>query len=239
MTDSTTSSSSKETARIEGLYCRQYRSNGYQARWRGSNRGNVVMAEEVRAAELDLLRKHARLPNSTTRALDFGCGSGFLLDWLCKLGGIEPNFYGIDIRSEAVASAANRYPNLNFCQGGEGELPFREGFFELIQMHLVLSSILRPHLRRQVCEELDRVLARNGAIVIYDLRVNNPGNPNVRHVRRNEIRGLFPKYSFHFQSLTVLPPLARKLGPVCSLAYPLFNAFRFLRTHNMGIGVKH
>lgn len=226
-----------EAERLQKVY-RQYLSNSYNSRWAEGNAGNAVMIEEQRKEQIRLLRAYDRLPNSGTRALDFGCGSGGSLEWLCKLGGVAANFHGVDIRPEPVNLATRRYPHLNFCRAGEGRLPFPDGFFDLIQMHLVLSSILDTHMRTQVCSELNRILRGGAAILIYDFRVNNPGNPNVRGVKRREVLALFPKYQFDFRSLTVVPPLSRRLGGFCSVLYPALKLFPFLRTHNMGLGIK-
>jgi SAM-dependent methyltransferase len=196
------------------------------------------MFEEQRAEEAKLLRTHDRLPNAETRALDFGCGSGSGLEWLCKLGGIAANFYGVDIRSEAVELAAARYPHLTFLRAGEAKLPFTSASFDCIQAHLVLSSILDNRRRAEVCAELDRILRSGGALVIYDFRVNSPWNPNVRGIERREFRALFPNYRFIFRSLTVIPPFTRKLGRFCRALYPALRTLPFLRTHNLGLGLK-
>src|SRR5271165_4635470 len=92
---------SAEAQRIEKVY-RQYESSNYSSRWTGRIPANILIMEERNAAEIDLLRRRHRLPDNRTKVLDFGCGSGAGLDWLCKLGGSGANFYGVDIRSEAV-----------------------------------------------------------------------------------------------------------------------------------------
>lgn len=223
--------------RIQKVY-RQYDSTLHSSRWSRDIPANLVVLEEIRASELDLLRTHHCLPHRETKALDFGCGSGAWLNWLCKLGGTGANFYGVDIRSDVVARAAEDYPHLNIRQAGEAGLPFQDGFFDFIQMHVVLSSILDDAIRAQVCKELHRVLRPGGGILIFDLRVNNPRNPNVRRINRKTISALFPAYQFHFCSLTVFPPLSRVLGSLCSTLYPTLRRFPFLRTHNMGLGLK-
>jgi SAM-dependent methyltransferase len=235
--DPNSGSGAAEAERINRVY-RQYESSCHNSRWSPRNPANLVVLEEIRATELDLLRRHRCLPDRSTKALDFGCGSGAWLDWLCKLGGRGDNFYGVDIRSEVVARTAKDHPHLNISLAGDAGLPFPDGFFDFIQMHVVLSSILDSSFRIQVCKELDRVLGRAGAILIYDFRINNPRNPNVRGVSRKAISVLFPGYRFHFHSLSVFPPLSRRLGSWCGLFYPALKLFPFLRTHNMGLGRK-
>lgn len=226
-----------ETSRIEQVYG-QYCSSSYRSRWTGQNSGNQAILDERNITEIELLAGHRRLPTSETKMLDFGCGSGAGLEWLCRLGGKRANAYGVDIRAEAVAAAQARYDEMNFLCAGGAALPFSDCFFDLIQAHVVLSSILEEGMRVRVCGELDRILRPGGAILLYDIRVNNPYNSNVRALRRREIRNLFPDYQFDFRSLTVIPQLARKLGCWCPRLYPWLRRFRVLHTHNLSLGIK-
>jgi hypothetical protein len=89
-----------------------------------------------------------------------------------------------------------------------------------------------------VAREIDRVLAHGGAIVWYDFRYNNPWNPHVRGMRRQNIQSLFPGYTLHLKTLTLLPPLARRLGHLTSSLYPLLSSLPFLRTHYLGLLIK-
>lgn len=109
---------------------------------------------------------------------------------------------------------------------------------DLIQLHVVLSSIVDSALRIQVCKELNRVLRVDGGMLIYDFRIKSPGNSNVCAITRDEILRLFPRFHFHFTSLTVAPPISRRLGRSCKLLYPALLRLPFLRTHNMGLGIK-
>jgi hypothetical protein len=66
-----------------------------------------------------------------------------------------------------------------------------------------------------------------GMILWYDLRVNNPGNPDVRGIGVQEIRELFPRASgFEYKRVTLAPPIGRRVGRL----YNFLN-FPFLRSH--------
>ena len=65
-----------------------------------------------------------------------------------------------------------------------------------------------------------------------------PERPSVRGVRRSCLESCFPGFSCHWQSLTLLPPLARKLGALTAFAYPVLAAIAPLRTHFLGLLVK-
>jgi hypothetical protein len=95
----------------------------------------------------------------------------------------------------------------------------------------VFSSILRDELRIQVAAELERVLLPGGVLLWYDLRVDNPRNSDVRRVRRRELDLLFPGSAVVARSVTLAPPLARRLAPVSWLAAAAASLLPPLRTH--------
>ena len=64
-------------------------------------------------------------------------------------------------------------------------------------------------------------------VLWYDIRVDNPKNPDVRGIRLNEIKELFPEASaYRAQRITLAPPIGRRVGRM----YNYIN-FPFLRSH--------
>ena len=90
-------------------------------------------------------------------------------------------------------------------------LPFASGKFDLLLQSTVLTSILDQGIKKNVADEMIRVLAPKGAILWYDFRYDNPRNPDVRGIGRKEIQGLFPHCRIRMQKTILLPPLARGL----------------------------
>ena len=88
-------------------------------------------------------------------------------------------------------------------------------------------------MTHNLAREVRRVLRPDGHVLIYDFRVPSPLNRNTRAVRRSMIRRLFPDLTMIARSLTLLPPLARRLGFAPQTAYSSLAAIPFLRTHNM------
>lgn len=86
-----------------------------------------------------------------------------------------------------------------------------------------------------VATEVRRVTRPSGAILWYDVRLPNPFNPNTTAMTRSRIRDLFPDFRCELQSATLLPPLARRLGPLTHLLYPPLAAMPFLRSHYLGL----
>ena len=80
-----------------------------------------------------------------------------------------------------------------------------------------------------------RVLAPTGLILWNDLRVDNPKNPNVRGLRREEVAQLFPGLVVSGRRITLLPPLARRLAPLSFGAAQTIEALRLLNTHYIAV----
>ncbi|MBI4686396.1 MAG: hypothetical protein HY756_01215 [Nitrospirae bacterium] len=58
-----------------------------------------------------------------------------------------------------------------------------------------------------------RVLKPDGIILWYDYHMNNPKNPDVRGVKKNEIFEMFPDCSIDLNRTTLAPPVARLAVP--------------------------
>lgn len=86
--------------------------------------------------------------------------------------------------------------------------------------------------------EVNRVLKPGGAIVWYDFIYNNPSNPHVRGISHTAIQKLFPQFRLILHKITLLPPLARRLGPFTPYLYPLLAAIPWFRTHYLGLLIK-
>jgi SAM-dependent methyltransferase len=138
-----------------------------------------------------------------------------------------------------IEDARDTYPGINFlCQNAE-VLPYEDESFDLIFMFTVLSSILDEGMIQRIFTEIDRLLKKRGAFIIYDFRHNNTYNPHVRGVHPRDIQRCFASYSAYFHRLTLFPPLARALGRSTSVLYPVLNRILFLRSHFIGVLIKN
>ena len=76
-----------------------------------------------------------------------------------------------------------------------------------------------------------RVLRKpNGLIVWYDFWVN-PRSSETRGIRRAELKRLFPGCTLDIRSLTLAPPIVRRLAPRSRLACDALEGLHFLNTH--------
>src|SRR5207245_4975939 len=97
------------------------------------------------------------------------------------------------------------------------------------------TSILDSRMKRTIASEMVRVLKPHGLILWYDYHVNNPRNPDVRGVKKQEIHQLFPGCRIALERITLAPPLVRLLAPYSWLACCLLEGIPFLCTHYLGV----
>jgi SAM-dependent methyltransferase len=113
-------------------------------------------------------------------------------------------------------------------------LPFPSERFGLVLAFTLFSSILDPVLSAAVAGDIARVLRPGGRVLWYDLRRPNPSNPAVRGLSVAEVQHLFPGWTCDLAPVTVLPPLARRLGPATDALYPVLAHVRPLASHLLG-----
>jgi SAM-dependent methyltransferase len=224
-----------EVDRIATVYRGYARDGAHGGRWAPENAGNrAIVAERTRVLR-SLLDEHGLHPLGDRRVLEVGAGTGEVLAGLPELGADPDRLLGVDLLPDLVAEARVRHPHLRFERGNAERLEHPAAAFDVVLLFTVLTSILDDAMARGVAAEVDRVLAPGGTVVWYDFRVDNPWNAHVRGVGRRAIARLFPGYRPHLRSVTVLPPLARRLGRAAPWAYPVLARIPALRTHYLGL----
>jgi SAM-dependent methyltransferase len=200
---------------------------------------HVTRVHERYRETLRILKSAAYHPLTHLRVLDVGCGNGAMLQQFVLWGAQPENLAGIELRSEPVATSHHLYPNLDVRCNSAVELPWLDNAFDLVCQHTVFTSILDKTMKQQVANEMVRVLRPGGAILWYDFMYNNPRNPDVRGVKREEIERLFPSLNMKLRRVTLAPPIARRIpAGWLPVAYPLLATFPFLRTHYLGLLIK-
>jgi ubiquinone/menaquinone biosynthesis C-methylase UbiE len=102
----------------------------------------------------------ASLWPSNPRILDVGCGSGFKLLFLGSHVWLR---VGCDIRREPYHLAARQVQDVYFVQANGIELPFRDGFFDLVTCISVIEEF--PDYRAAIAE-MSRCVAPGGTLCI-------------------------------------------------------------------------
>ncbi|WP_291992312.1 class I SAM-dependent methyltransferase [Candidatus Accumulibacter sp. ACC003] len=143
---------------------------------------DAALAAATRAPRAKSL---AALPETAARVLLIGVGTGLDLPLLPS----QHRYTGIDLTNAMLRRAGPRAASLDWCcvQGDAQRLPFADGSFEHLVLHLILAVVPDP----VAClRETARVLAPGGRVLIFD-KFLQPGqrallrrlfNPLVRRV---------------------------------------------------------
>ncbi|NQT89896.1 MAG: class I SAM-dependent methyltransferase [Candidatus Omnitrophica bacterium] len=229
-------SSDREITRLRQAYKGYRQDPAVQMQWDGNNRGNRAIVRERQAAIEDILKASGMVPLTGRKILDVGCGTGSILANFQKLGAAPQDLYGVDLIPENIAEAKRRYPKIGFQCANAEKLDFPDGHFDLVVLFIVFTSILDDGVAKGMADEIQRVIKPGGgAILWHDFRYNNPFNTHVRGMTRQRIDKFFPDFKSDLRTITLLPPLSRRLGPLTDLLYPVLAAIPALRTHYFGL----
>lgn len=227
-----------EVARLRQVY-HDYAVCGYgETKWSDVNKGNLAIESERQLKAQTLLRQSGFFPLTGRRVLDVGCGSGEKLGLFEEWGARPEHLFGIDLMPDRIAAARRKFPQFSFQVANAESLPFADGAFDLAAVFTVFTSILDSEMALNVGHEIVRVLAPGGAVLWYDFRLNNPFNKHVRGISRQGIRRLFPGFDVTLEAISLLPPLARRLGVCTDRLYAALSILPFLRTHLIGLLTK-
>ena len=184
---------------------------------------------------LKMLKRHGFQELQDREILDVGCGYGANLRRFIDYGALPHNLWGTDLLPDRIARARSLNPGIDFRCGNSEELPYDDGSFDIVTQVTVFTSILDSNMKQNIAREMLRVLKPDGIILWYDYHMNNPQNPDVRGVGRNEVHELFPGCDIFLKKVTLAPPLARRLVPWSwTLAY-LLESIPLLCTHYLGV----
>lgn len=228
-------SPSDEVDRLQRVY------RGYDAdpatkrRWSDENRGNRAIADQRRIRSRSLLQEQRQWPVPGTRTLELGCGSGGALADLFGDVAASVPIVGLDLSDERLRAAAARVPAAALVRAEGSLMPFPPGQFDLVVAFTVFSSVRDGRLARRMATEVDRVLRPGGAVLWYDMRHPNVRNPHTRAMPERAVKALFPGFATQLEPITLLPPVARRLGRSTERVYRVLSAVRPLNSHYLGL----
>jgi SAM-dependent methyltransferase len=195
------------------------------------------MKQGLERQVLSRLVHHGCLPLGEKKILEVGCGTGPWLRDLVKWGASPENLFGIDLLPQRVFEARRLCPaQVNLLCGGIAVLSETpKAIFDIVLQATVFTSVLNSDLRQSMALSMLRLVKPNGFIFWYDFRLNNPGNPDVRGVKRKEIFRLFPGCRIELIPTTLAPPIVRLLAPRSWLFCSLLEKIPWLCTHYLGV----
>jgi glycosyltransferase involved in cell wall biosynthesis/ubiquinone/menaquinone biosynthesis C-methylase UbiE len=219
-----------EHTRIREVY-RGYDASESEQRKRDAANPGVRLNAAGRWAVLREALLRASLRDGAN-VLDVGCGAGGDLRRIAdEFGHLRPCLHGVDLLPERIELGRRVIPEATLSVGGAEQMPYDDGQFDVLLAATVFSSILDDSIACALAREMARVVADGGVILCYDVRYPNFWNRNTRPIGRTELRRLFPGARVRLSAVTLLPPLARRLGPLTASAYHPLHAVGPLRSH--------
>ena len=121
------------------------------------------------------------------RVLDLGCGAGY---GTADLSRVASSSVGVDIAPDAIAYAANHFPDVRFLQCSANSVPFPPASFELVTAFEVIE-----HLQdwRALLAEALRVLEPSGVLI-----VSTPNKRYYAEARASSGPNPFHEHEFEF-----------------------------------------
>jgi ubiquinone/menaquinone biosynthesis C-methylase UbiE len=224
----------QEVERIRAAYARREKSVP-QDLYSPFKEANLLSSLELQREIIRTVRRFGHSHLEEEKVLDVGCGKGFWLRQLIQWGSKPENLFGVDLLEEKVREARKLCPErMTLRCGDASRLEFEDETFDLVMQFTVFTSILDTEMKKNLADEMYRVLKPGGAILWYDYFVSNPRNPDVRGVSRKEISRIFPGLSIFLKRITLAPPLGRVIGPISPAAHRMLSAIKPLCTHYLG-----
>ncbi len=207
-------------------------------RWSESNPGNrAILSERVRCVRDMLAMGTISQRSGKMSILDLGSGGNTSLTPELDAASPDVTRIAVDLLFERLRHASPGVAVGLVCADGVA-LPFGDRTFDLVTLFTVFSSVGADTTCRAIAREVDRVLAPGGRVLWYDLRYRNPRNRELRPFPRRQVEAMFPGFAAEWRSITVVPPLARRLGRATATVYPIAAALPPLRGHLLGVLTK-
>jgi ubiquinone/menaquinone biosynthesis C-methylase UbiE len=222
--------SGDDASRVRRVYERYGRDPSKQRDWSAANPGNACIRAELISAAHGALGHTLK---TAGRVLDVGCGTGWWLAGLASDPSVSASLHGVELLPERVSAAIASVPQASIELADARALPYEDDSFDLATLFLVLSSMRTRPDAAQALNEAHRVLAPGGVLLIWEPRIPNPLNRETVLISARLVRAALRGATIYRRTLTVLPPLARRLGSHTQTAYPLLRRIPVLRTHQL------
>lgn len=168
------------------------------------------------------------------KILEIGSGQGDVIQELTFQRLNSSQLHGVELITDRVKVANERFPGVNFIVGDGQKLPYSNQKFDIVLQYTVFSSILDEKIKYQIANEMQRVVKNNGMIIWYDFWLN-PSNPQTKGIGKQEIKVLFPNCTYKFNRITLAPPITRRIVPISWQFAGLLEKLTILNTHYLAV----
>jgi SAM-dependent methyltransferase len=193
--------------------------------------GNLLMVQERERYLARLFRRVGWQSLAELRAFEAGCATGYNLRMLVQWGARPGNLAGQDLDPAAVAYCREHASDIRVHEGSAERIPESDRAFDLALAFTLFSSVADEDTAQRIASELVRITRPGGLILVYDMRRRNPANPRVHAVNEDDIRRWFPRCPMWVKTLTLAPPIARRVGRFAPALYGPLAAVPPLRSH--------
>jgi SAM-dependent methyltransferase len=226
-----------EHQRIQQRYEVRDASHALSGFWTLRNPVVLHLTQERERVALQSMQRFG-LDLSDARLLDVGCGAGGEFALYLRWGAKLPNLIGADLMLPRLQMAQRIWgPRVVAASGAR--LPFADASFDVVAQNVVFSSIVDASLRREVAQEMARVLRPGGCVLWYDAERTRNRDPHFRDVPAQELRDLFPSVQWQLSRLTTHLGLLRRCHAWLGQAgVGLLETTGLFKTHIFGLGRK-
>ncbi len=109
-----------------------------------------VYIKDIGVRRTDMNEDFIGFLDRDAKILEVGCNIGMQLVNLQEMG--FKNLYGIEIQNSAVETAKQKTSGINIIRGSAYDIPFRDGYFDLVFSNRVLIHMNPDHLDTALSE---------------------------------------------------------------------------------------
>ncbi len=176
----------------------------------------------------EILQKKFGNDRSGLKVIEIGAGTGTNLYFFSKYGCALKNIWANELLEDRFSILKEKFPNINLELGDALKLDYQNKF-DIVFQSTVFTSILDMGFKKKLANKMMEMAKKDGLILWYDFKYDNPSNKDVKGVGKNEIRELFGNAKdIRFHNVTLAPPIGRRINKFYNFVNTVFP---FLRTH--------
>jgi len=196
-----------------------------------SNLFNSYIEAEREAIYEKEIKKRFPLTDKIT-ILEIGAGTGGNIHFIKRIGFKSSNIFANELLKDRIVALKSDHPDITIFEGDATTINTSIKF-DIVFQSTVFTSILDTQFKMQLAKKMMSLVKKNGIILWYDFIYDNPANKDVKGIKKSELYKLFETCkTFNFFSVTLAPPIGRRIGRFYNVINKLFP---FLRTHIIAV----